>query len=93
MMPAPVPRFTLYSRDYCHLCHDMIAALESARATRAFEFDVVDVDASPDLEARFGEWVPLLMAGEREIFHYHFHEALLDAALQGDGQDRAARKA
>ncbi|NDU92410.1 MAG: glutaredoxin family protein, partial [Ferrovum sp.] len=52
-------RFTLYSRNYCHLCHDMIAALESSRATRDFQFDVVDVEDSPDLEARFGEWVPV----------------------------------
>ena len=86
-------RFTLYSRSYCHLCHDMISALESARATRDFQFDVVEVDDSPELEARFGEWVPVLAAGEREIFHYHFQESLLDAALQHDPQDRAARKA
>ena len=86
-------RFTLYSRNYCHLCHDMIAALESSRATRDFQFDVVDVEDSPDLEARFGEWVPVLMAGEREIFHYYFQESLLDAALQHDSKDRAARKA
>jgi len=71
----------------------MIAALESARATRDFQFEVVDVEDSPDLEARFGEWVPLLMVGNREIFHYHFQEALLDAALQHDPQDRTARKA
>ena len=71
----------------------MIAALESARATRDFRFEVVDVEDSPDLEARFGEWVPLLMVGDREIFHYHFQEALLDAALQLDPQDRTARKA
>jgi len=71
----------------------MIAALESARATRNFRFEVVDVEDNPDLEARFGEWVPLLMMGDREIFHYHFQEALLDAALQQDPQDRTARKA
>ncbi len=71
----------------------MIAALEAARTTRDFQFDVVDVEDSPDLEARFGEWVPVLMAGDREIFHYHFQEALLDSALQHDPQDRTARKA
>ncbi len=90
MMPT---RFTLYSRDYCHLCHDMIDALESAQQIRHFEFKVVDVDASPELEARFGERVPLLMDGEREIFHYHFDEALLDAALQHREQDRPAKMA
>jgi thioredoxin reductase (NADPH) len=89
---SPV-HFTLYSRSYCHLCHDMIAALESARATRDFRFEVVDVEDSPDLEARFGLKVPLLMAGEHEIFHYHYQEALLDAALQLGSEDRAARTA
>ncbi len=89
----PSARFTLYSRNYCHLCLDMITALEAARATRDFQFEVVEVDDSPELEARFGAWVPLLMAGDHEVFHYHFQEALLDAALQHDTQDRTARKA
>ena len=75
------PRFTLYSRSYCHLCRDMAAALDAARCANPFELEVVDLDEHPELEARYGEWVPVLALGEREVFHYHFDAALLEAAL------------
>jgi hypothetical protein len=66
----PRPRLTLYGRGYCHLCDDMIAALEAAVRSGEFDLDRVDVDAFPELEARFGERVPVLMHGEIEICHY-----------------------
>ncbi|MEW5944484.1 MAG: glutaredoxin family protein [Pseudomonadota bacterium] len=66
-----VPELTLYSREYCHLCHDMIAALEVLQQRYRFSLTVVDVDADEALEERLGELVPVLMAGEVEICHYH----------------------
>ena len=69
----------LFSRDYCHLCHDMLAALESLRSGKGvphFDIQVVDVDADPALEAKYNELVPVLVDGEgRELCHY-----FLDAA-------------
>jgi thiol-disulfide isomerase/thioredoxin len=66
-------RFTLYSRSYCHLCEDMLAALQAlAPPGRAFEVDVIDVDADPALVERFDELVPVLYGrlGEPELCHY-----------------------
>jgi len=76
----PVPYFVLYSRSYCHLCEDMLAALRAcmARAGRAYTVDVVDVDADPALVARFDELVPLLYTGGpggAELCHYFLDEA------------------
>ncbi len=75
----PVPRLRLYSRNYCHLCHDMLAALQALRGEpglRHFEIDVLDVDADPALEAKYDELVPVLAdAEDRELCHY-----FLDAA-------------
>lgn len=82
-------RLTLYSRDYCHLCHDMLAALEALRgeAPAGFVVDVVDVDAHPDaaLVERYDELVPVLVAvalegdGSRELCHYFLDRpAVLD---------------
>lgn len=65
------PKLTLYSRDYCHLCHDMIAVLEELQSRYAFDLEVVDVDADDALEERLGELVPVLMADGVEICHYH----------------------
>ncbi len=69
----------LLSRDYCHLCHDMLAALETLRGepdVPFFNIDVMDVDRDPELVASYDELVPVLLDGEgRELCHY-----FLDAA-------------
>jgi hypothetical protein len=76
------PRLTLYSRQHCHLCHEMQTQLDAVRADVSFELDVLDVDRNPALTARFNELVPVLMAGERELARYR-----LDAAAMRDLRD------
>jgi hypothetical protein len=74
------PRFTLYSRSYCHLCEDMLVALQGfmARQGVAYSVDVVDVDADPDLVSRYDELVPVLVdAAGAELCHYFLDEAAL----------------
>lgn len=72
---AAAPALTLYGRSWCHLCEDMLAALEPLRGEFSFTLDVVDVDSNPQLETRFGERVPVLVHGERELCHYHLNAA------------------
>ncbi|WLI91789.1 glutaredoxin family protein [Massilia sp. R2A-15] len=74
-------RFTLYSRSYCHLCDDMLAALKAMETDgRRFDIDVIDVDADPALVARFDELVPVLFGADLaapELCHYFLdHEAV-----------------
>jgi len=64
------PRLTLYSRAYCHLCHDMLAALEAMRGEFLFDLEVVDVDADPVLARKYNELVPVLAVGSDELCHY-----------------------
>lgn len=71
----------MLSRDYCHLCHDMVAALEPLQAERGFLLDVVDVDADSALVEKYDERVPVLLAGEIEICHYFLDVTALDAYL------------
>jgi Glutaredoxin-like domain (DUF836) len=68
-------QLTLYSRAYCHLCDDMLAAIEALRGEFRFEVDVRDVDADPDLMARYNDLVPVLKADGIELCHYHLDEA------------------
>jgi hypothetical protein len=70
-----VPELVLYGRSWCHLCEDMVAALEPLRGTHDFTLEVVDVDSDPQLESRFGERVPVLVHGEQELCHYHLDTA------------------
>ena len=66
--PHRTSHFTLYSRSYCHLCEDMLAALRAfmARTGLPWRVDVVDVDADPQLTDIFDERVPVLFAGVAE---------------------------
>lgn len=72
---------TVYSRAYCHLCDDLISALRSLKGEFSFDIAVVDVDSDPAMEARHGEYVPVLMHGERELCHYFLDEAAVRAYL------------
>jgi thiol-disulfide isomerase/thioredoxin len=78
-------RFTLYSRSWCHLCEDMLAALQRlAPAGAPFDVDVIDVDADPALVARFDELVPVLYGrlDEPELCHYFLDEPAVRAYLE-----------
>lgn len=76
------PALTLYSRTWCHLCDDMRSGLQTLQSGLAFELIVIDVDSDPALEQRFGEWVPVLMHGDRELCHYHLDSAAVTDYLQ-----------
>lgn len=75
------PILTLYGRTYCHLCDDMLAALESQRDKHDFSVEVVDVDTRPELVERFNELVPVLMLDDKEICHYFLDVERLRIAL------------
>lgn len=80
-------RFTLYSRSYCHLCDDMLAALR-ALVGDDVKVDVVDVDADPVLVERYDELVPVLV-GHRadqppaQLCHYFLNENIVSAFIAG----------
>ena len=77
--------FTLYSRSYCHLCEDMLAALQAlAPQGRPFEVAVIDVDADPALVERFDELVPVLYGrlDAPELCHYFLDEGAVRRYLE-----------
>jgi len=76
--------FTLYSRSYCHLCEDMLAALNALQTDgQRFAVEVVDVDADPALVERFDELVPVLFGdpGQPELCHYFLDEGAVRGYL------------
>ncbi|MBB3011905.1 glutaredoxin family protein [Cupriavidus alkaliphilus] len=100
---AGTPALTLYGRAYCHLCEDMKVALETLRRDFSFILHEVDVDADAALEARFGELVPVLMAGTpadlsadtsanaAPLCHYFLDEAATRVWLAAHGAARTDR--
>jgi thiol-disulfide isomerase/thioredoxin len=55
-----VVHFTLYTRSYCHLCDDMLEALQALSSEYPFTVELMDVDADEGLVAQFDELVPVL---------------------------------
>ncbi|HXN15455.1 MAG TPA: glutaredoxin family protein [Usitatibacter sp.] len=76
-----VPKLTVLARAYCHLCEEMIAALKHLQGRFSFEIEVIDVDRHPRLEEKWGDKVPVLLDGERELCHYHLDLEAVDARL------------
>jgi len=79
--------FTLYSRSYCHLCQDMLDALDALQTPEhPFTVEVIDVDADDALVARFDELVPVLFADldEPELCHYFLNEEAVKSVLTGN---------
>ena len=79
-MVAPL---VLMTRCYCHLCHDMEAVVRPLAAAFDVALELVDVDSSEELEAAYGERVPVLLHGERELCHYVVDADELRAYLEG----------
>ena len=77
----PAPRLVLYSRNYCHLCENMLVALDALRGELRFQLEVVDVDADPELERRYNEFVPVLMHADLELARWRLDAAALRAYL------------
>jgi thioredoxin reductase (NADPH) len=59
----------------------MIAELEKLRGRHDFAIEVIDVDSHPGLEEKWGDKVPVLLDGEREICHYFLDLEALEARL------------
>ena len=53
--------------------------LHELQAQLPFRVEVVDVDSNTELATRYGERVPVLVADEEEICHYHLDRIALDA--------------
>jgi thioredoxin reductase (NADPH) len=74
-------QLTVLSRTYCHLCDELLTALESHPGRHLFEVTVIDIDCEPALEAQFGDKVPVLLEADTEICHYFLDGAALDRHL------------
>ncbi len=72
---------TLYTRQGCHLCEQMLQSLVLWQQRRAFTLEIVDIDEDTFLQRRYGEWIPILIAEEHELCHYHLDEQALNDYL------------
>ncbi len=80
-MTNGVTRLRLLSRPDCHLCEEMARDLSRLRLS----FATIDVELDEELERAYGESIPVLMFGEREIARAPQTAASLERALRRAG--------
>lgn len=71
-------RLTVYIREGCHLCEAFLDELLPLAQHLGLEYELIDVDSSLQLEAKYGQRVPLLVADEVVICEYFIDPAKLD---------------
>jgi hypothetical protein len=69
----------VYSRRGCHLCELLLGELEPLVRDRA-RIEVRDVDDRSDWVAEYGERVPVVCIGDRQVCQYHLDRG---AVLEG----------
>lgn len=69
----------LYTRRGCHLCEQA----EDLLLHRGTRVRLVDVDADPEVRARYGLRVPVLELDDVVLLEGRFDERSLEAALSG----------
>jgi hypothetical protein len=72
-------KFTIYSRPGCHLCDEMKTVVRRvAAATPApIAIEEVDISTDPDLEARYGLEIPVLVVDAMKVAKHRISEAEL----------------
>ncbi|MGY1707952.1 glutaredoxin family protein [Geodermatophilus sp. SYSU D00758] len=65
-----MPDLQLLTRDGCHLCEVAAETLERLAAEAGTTVTLVDVDADPELQAEYGDRVPVVLLDGRE--HSYF---------------------
>jgi glutaredoxin len=75
---------TIYTRPGCHLCDEMKVVIErviSGSGTAA-QVQEIDIANNPDLEARYGQEIPVLLVNGKKAAKYRISEKDLTRMLK-----------
>ena len=76
------PAVVLYTREGCHLCHDVRALLEAERAGVDFELTVSDIDLDEEQKRLYDTEVPVVSIDGRVRFRGTVNPVLLRRTLR-----------
>lgn len=76
---SAVRELVVMSREWCHLCHDLLDELRPLATELGWTLRVLDVDADPELEVRWNELVPVVLGGDTELCRYRLDAAAVRA--------------
>jgi glutaredoxin len=75
-------RLVMYTRRGCHLCEDAWQVLQQEQRRHGFHLEAVDVDADPELAARYGLCVPVVTVAGEVRFRGRVNRVLLARLLR-----------
>ncbi len=75
-------RLTVYIKDGCHLCENLIAEIEPYQKEMNLLLDIISIENDHKLLSLYASKVPVLMLGDTEICHYFFDVNALRDALR-----------
>jgi glutaredoxin len=76
------PAVVLYTREGCHLCHEVRALLEAERAGVDFELTVLDIDLDEGQKRLYDTEVPVVSIDGRVRFRGTVNPVLLRRTLR-----------
>jgi hypothetical protein len=76
---------TIYSRPGCHLCDEMKAVVDLVARSVPFTIDIIDISDDPQLEARYGLEIPVLLINASKAAKYRVTEDELRRMLKARG--------
>jgi len=80
-MPEPI-RIDIYSRPGCHLCDEAARVIEQYRGKIPVELRTINVEASSELENRYGMDIPVVMLNGNEAFRHRVNGPELERKLK-----------
>lgn len=66
--------WTVYSRPDCTLCEQLIVQLAELLGADAVHASVVDISGNAELERKYGQRIPVLLADGEFVCAYHLDE-------------------
>lgn len=75
-------RLTLYAKPGCHLCDEMKHVIDMLRMRVPLALEVIDITTDPDLNARYGVEIPVLLIDGKKAAKYRVTEAELERKVR-----------
>jgi glutaredoxin len=80
-------QFTVYTREGCGCCDKALHLLKEYQRQHGFTIEMVDIDADPDLRARFDITVPVVAVDGKVRFKGVVNRVLLERLLWAESRE------
>ncbi len=77
-------RVTVYTRAQCCCCHKAIDLLQDYQKRYLFALELVDIDADPELRARYDTSVPVVTINDKIRFKGIVNRVLLERLITAE---------